>query len=156
MNDDPASLDLLHDIIVPAPVAWWPPAPGWYFVLAVLLGLALGFALCSLRRYLRNAYRREALAAIRRARPSAFELATLLKRAAITAYPREEVAGLTGQAWVDWLARTADVRVPPAVNDMLTAGIYRDVAGGDTKALARVAEQWIRRHATREPRPPSC
>ena len=34
--NDPGSLQNLNDIVVPGPVAWWPLAPGWYLLLAVL------------------------------------------------------------------------------------------------------------------------
>ena len=36
MKPDPASLENLRDIAVPPPVPWWPPAPGWWVVMAVL------------------------------------------------------------------------------------------------------------------------
>jgi hypothetical protein len=35
--NDAGSRQKLNDIVVPAPVPWWPPAPGWY----VLLGISL-------------------------------------------------------------------------------------------------------------------
>ena len=38
---DPASLQNLNDIVALGPVPWWPPAPGWYFVIAVVTGLLL-------------------------------------------------------------------------------------------------------------------
>ena len=39
--NDPGSLQNLNDIVVPGPVAWWPPAPGWYVLAAfALAGLA--------------------------------------------------------------------------------------------------------------------
>ena len=36
MNDS-GSLQNLNDIVIPDPVAWWPPAPGWYVLAAILL-----------------------------------------------------------------------------------------------------------------------
>ena len=36
--NDPGSLQNLNDIALPAPPGLWPPAPGWYVVLAALLG----------------------------------------------------------------------------------------------------------------------
>ena len=33
--NDPGSLQNLNDIVLPAPVPWWPLAPGWW----VLIGL---------------------------------------------------------------------------------------------------------------------
>ena len=45
-NPDPSSLDNLFDIVVPPPVSWWPPAPGWY----VVGGLAIALAVWAARR----------------------------------------------------------------------------------------------------------
>ena len=117
MNPDPTSLDLLHDVITPPPVPWWPPAPGWYWVLgalSLLLCFALGYAVVHRQR---NRYRREALAEWRRQaqrlqdenqRAAALvALAELLKRAALSTFPREQVAALTGPKWLAFLERTS-------------------------------------------------
>jgi Domain of unknown function (DUF4381) len=78
MNPDPASLDRLHDVIVPAPVPWWPPAPGW-FVVGGALALVVA---CRLVRAIRhrqlNCYRREALALLDTVDGSGIALATLI------------------------------------------------------------------------------
>ena len=58
---DPGSLQNLNDIVLPDAVAWWPPAPGWYAVLAVLLALLLWLSFRALRAWRRNIYRRQAL-----------------------------------------------------------------------------------------------
>src|SRR5262245_40065720 len=109
MNPDPTSLDRLHDIVAPPAAPWWPPAPAWYWVLAFVLVLVVALVLDRLLRWQRNRYRREALAElfqqevalynpVRRA--AALEgLAALLKRTALTAFPRNQVATLTGPAW---------------------------------------------------------
>ena len=41
MTPDPTSLERLHDIVLPPPVPWWPPAPGWYWVMGLLGALLL-------------------------------------------------------------------------------------------------------------------
>ena len=112
MNPDPASLDRLHDIVAPPPVPWWPPAPGWYFVLGLLLVLFLVLSVRAFIHWQRNRYRREALAEFARlekllrasASPSAVlaELSRLLKRAAVTAFPRAQVGCGADARWRWW------------------------------------------------------
>src|SRR5262249_7757285 len=59
---DQADLSQLADIVVPASVAWWPPAPGWWVVAEALLIVAAIAIHQAVVRYRRNAYRRVALA----------------------------------------------------------------------------------------------
>ena len=51
MNESPTGLDRLHDIVLPPPIPWWPPAPGWYVVLGVLLLAGLAAAWWSWKRW---------------------------------------------------------------------------------------------------------
>lgn len=107
---DPTSLDRLHDIVTPPPAPWWPFAPGWYVVLVVGGLLLLGTGIKLAIAWQRNRYRRAALAelaAIRTEHGTAVlaRLSELLKRTALTTYPREEVAQLSGKAWLEFLDR---------------------------------------------------
>ena len=105
MNPDPASLANLRDIVTPPPVPWWPPAPGWWFLLSALGLIAVLVAVHGWRRWRADAYRRAALRELCAAE-SVASIAELLKRAALAASPRTQVASLTGSAWVKWLAET--------------------------------------------------
>ncbi|MGD8346528.1 MAG: DUF4381 domain-containing protein [Lysobacterales bacterium] len=154
MNDS-GSLQNLNDIVVPGPVAWWPPAPGWYVMVALaILALAwLGWN--RWRSWNRNCYRREALQSLAKIRATdsaerAQDLPELLKRAALTAWPRSEVAALTGEHWHRFLDRSGGM-------DRFSAGAGRALdrlAYGGADALGRdelldlygAAEQWLRRH----------
>ena len=107
----------LRDILLPEPVGWWPPAPGWW-LLALLTLLLLVFGCRFLLRQLQQRRQRQRLLKpaqqqleqIRRrfARSSdttqlVSDLSMLIRRTALTRYPREQVAGLIGTAWLDWL-----------------------------------------------------
>ncbi len=148
MTNNADSLQRLHDIVAAPPVPLWPPAPGWY-LLFCLLFLSLIFLLVrAVIRYRRNAYRRAALAELRQAASDNEPLpliAQLLKRTALTAYGREQVASLSGETWVAWLVKTGGRDVPAAVAAALTQGLY-DGSAKDSKALADFAGTWIRRH----------
>ena len=65
-NPDPSSLDNLFDIVVPPPVSWWPPEPGWYVVGGLAIALTVWAAWRGWERWRAAAYRRAALAELRR------------------------------------------------------------------------------------------
>jgi hypothetical protein len=154
MDDTAAgSLQNLHDIVAPAPVPWWPVAPGWYVLLAVLAFGAGLLAYRWLRRYRRDRYRRAALQGLMQIRAgqspgqAAAEVATLLKQTALAAWPRKRVASLSGQAWADFLARTG---ADEADADLLSRLAYQAAALGeaDMQGVYAAAEAWIRHHRT--------
>lgn len=147
MNSDPASLANLRDIMIPPPVPWWPPAPGWWFLLTVTGLIAVLVAVREWRRWRANAYRRAALRSLRGAENVA-AIAEILKRAALVAFPRAEVASLTGSAWVQWLAETGGRPVPAALSRALSLGVFADREFADSSELAAFAAQWIRIHRT--------
>jgi hypothetical protein len=113
MEPDPYSLDNLHDIVEPAAISWWPPAMGLWITLALLLVWMIAIGLRLWIRYKGNSYRREALALLKQLEPglqcaqtrgsALAEVAMLLKRTALSAYPREGVAKLSGEEWLAFL-----------------------------------------------------
>jgi hypothetical protein len=114
---DPEQIPL-RDLHLPDAVGWWPLAPGWW----VLLGLvALGVILLLRKAWIgwrHDAARRIALKELARlqsayrAEPNpvtlAIRLSELLRRAMLAYSPRQEVAGLTGREWLEWLDRGLD------------------------------------------------
>lgn len=165
MNTDATSLDRLHDIIMPAPAPWWPPAPGWYWVLGLMIVMLLAALITGLIRWQHNRYRREALAELARHEmalqnaelrsPALLSLAELLKRTAVTAFPREDVATLTGPKWFAFLDYTArGSRFRDALGTLLENAIYdpRTVDTLDPQRLHSVVEairHWIKFHDPR-------
>lgn len=160
MKADPASLDRLHDIVVPGPAPWWPPAPGWLWVLAVVAVLVLALLLRGIVHWQKNRYRREALAELARLEAAAASgppwddalagLSELLKRTALTAYPREEVAALTGPPWFAFLDRSAGTRFAAGLGAVLEQSTYgeRDPAwnAARTRELTTEVRAWIKQH----------
>ncbi len=147
MNPDPASLANLRDIVTPPPVPWWPLAPGWWYLLTVLGLIAVLVAVYQWRRWRANAYRRAAFRELGGAE-SVAAIAEILKRAALVAYPRNQVASLTGSAWVVWLAETGGRPVPAAVSQALMVGVYAEREFAEISELAAFAAQWIGSHKT--------
>ncbi len=123
MNEEAASLDLLHDIVELPPVSWWPLAPGWWVVLIVTAILTIAMVFRAWGKWQANAYRRAALRELAAAN-SVSQIAEILKRTALCANPRVEVAALSGGPWCNWLGQTAGTKVPPAVERSLTAGVF--------------------------------
>ena len=117
MNPDTLPLRDLH---LPEAIGWWPPAPGWWLLLGAALVGAVFAARVLHRRHRRNAARRLALSELARLE-KAWELdrntaalaaatSDLLRRAMLAYAPRDEVAGLTGREWLEWLDRGLERR----------------------------------------------
>ena len=140
-------LDKLHDFYQPPPPAWIPQTIGWYVVFAIAALVILWLAVRGLRRWLANAYRREALRALGSAQPQ--EFSALLKRTAMSVWPREEVASLSGEAWLTFLNRSAGVelfRDSPANRVEEVALHAMPLSGRDKDVLRSATAEWIRRH----------
>jgi len=173
VTTDPTSLDRLHDIIVPPPVPWWPPAPGWYWVLGILFVVVLVLVLRLVLHWLHNRYRREALdelarqktnlADVQRRATAITAIAELLKRTALSVFPRESVASLTGPPWLAFLNRTRGraAVLSDDTGEWLEAVAYEPSAaqGLDeqrARELASFARDWITHHRVDLPRSRSC
>ncbi|QIF05328.1 DUF4381 domain-containing protein [Roseimicrobium sp. ORNL1] len=162
MQQDPTSLDRLHDIVPPPAVPWWPPAPAWYWVLGLLCVAIVIWLLRAFMHWQRNRYRREALAECAKHQAALHDasqrgnalvgLAALLKRTAITAFPRKDVASLTGTAWDGFLDHTVREKVfSQGGGSLLEAAAYdpRSASSVDenkARELARQVHAWITHH----------
>lgn len=154
MSDDPTSLDRLHDIVMAPPVPWWPPAPGWLWLLVIGLILVLAALAWGLIRWQANRYRREALAELSALAEgpaqNLTELSVLLKRTALTAFPRHRVAAATGPDWFAFLDRTGGTRFSGGLGAALEQSNYHvdDAAWSEARYRELIDEirAWIRHH----------
>jgi len=166
-SPDPASLQNLNDIVLPAIVGWWPLAPGWYFLFGLLLTALVWFGYRSLHRWMNNRYRRAALrelqllekrihateerdAEVRDA--NLRQIPILLKRTALSAYPRSQVASLSGKDWFLFLNSTLK---NPSFTESTANTLnrisysYGELSAVDSQsitALLNASRQWLKRH----------
>ena len=143
---DPADLSNLRDLALPPDVSLWPPAPGWWIVAAAALAAATILSAAAVARYRRNAYRREALRQLDTVDPGG--LSTVLKRTALAAWPREQVAALTGSAWLAFLDRTGRTTAftDGAGRHIETLAFGGAIDGPSTDAARTEAKAWVRAH----------
>lgn len=159
----PASL-VLRDIHATAAPSWWPPAPGWWIVAIVLL-VAIGFGVAVLVRETRaRRWRKRVVAELDRiaaahaSQPDNVRLAAdvsqLLRRASRLIEPG--AAALEGEAWLDFLDRQFDAastrarveeRFRSATGRALIDAPYRRAEDADVDAaqLLTLARDWLRR-----------
>lgn len=147
----------LHDIREPAPISWWPPAPGWWLLAALVLA-AIAIALLWLRRRRKrreqNRYREEAVRLLRDINPAdpraTQDINEILKRVAVTTFGRARCGNLVGRQWLEFLANTAAIECPDAAAKVLLEHLYRvdqpDESGN--RALTEYAIAWVESHST--------
>lgn len=153
-------LDNLHDLALPPPIAWWPPAPGWW-ILAVLLLIALAFALrWAWRCYQHTAPKRAALKQLKQ-HWQAYQqhqnglqllrdIEILLKQMALSHFPRQQVAPLHGQTWLQFLDKTGQTQgFTRGVGHWLGEGLYQAEMPphqpAQLQALVDLCRHWIKR-----------
>ncbi|ASP33500.1 DUF4381 domain-containing protein [Labrenzia sp. VG12] len=144
-------LDRLAEPADPGPVSMVPQTWGW-IALAILFAFGLAAILVRLlRRYRANAYRREALAELTDIAENPADIACLLRRTALAAFPRQDVAALTGPSWIDFLTRTGrDCTFDGNAAEALLGAPYR-ATPQPSPELTVLAERWIRTHRREVP-----
>ncbi len=151
---NPQAPDLpLRDIHLPPPVSWWPPAPGWWIVLA--LALLIPLVVLWLKRRPRMIRVQKAAATAlqevlqdyaqhRNPAQLLTELSALCRRIALSYCPRDQVAGLTGTAWGQTLNQLSRA---PVLDDrsqqLLTQGAYMSCVPTDVAPLIEQLKTWV-------------
>lgn len=148
----------LRDIHLPPPVSWWPPAPGWWALLALALGAlaltwwwhwrarrpvpvaqAAALALAQIERDWQA--RADASGLVR-------DLSVLLRRVSVSVYPRARAASLTGEQWLEFLDTVSgDRQFSSGPGRVLAEGPYRRETEVDGPALIALCRTWIARAA---------
>lgn len=159
---DPGSLQNLNDIVLPATVGWWPLATGWYLLIGLLLIALAWFSYRSLQRWINNRYRRAALHELRELEDrihkheerdaSLRQIPVLLKRTALSVYPRSQVASLTGHDWFHFLNST--VKKPSFTESTASTmntvsystGGLNSIDSEATTALLDASKSWLKNH----------
>lgn len=96
----------LREIPPPEAISWMPQTWGWGLLAIVLLLCLAWLGYRQYRSWQSRAYRRAAIADLDRMKRDPIGLAglpALLRKTALCGFPREEVAYLNGEAWIDWL-----------------------------------------------------
>jgi hypothetical protein len=157
----------LRDIHLPGPVPWWPPAPGWWLLVA--LGL-VALAAYGVHYYLQR-HRRAALAAVERLRRELAHggdaaavlrrLSTVMRRFAMTTashgheiraaegFDPDSVPGLVGERWLAYLdSRWERDGFSRGAGRVLTAAPYVRTGAADAAAALdalALCDSWLKR-----------
>lgn len=147
----------LRDIHLPSAVSAWPPAIGWWLLaLFILLAIAAGAIFL---RYRKNktpkpAYKKIALKNISglqkkyKNQGASIELlrsiSALLRRIALSYLPRESIASLTGEQWIEQLNHLSKEPVfNKDIGELLINAPYQKKANYDADELLKQCKQWI-------------
>jgi hypothetical protein len=151
----------LRDIHLPAMPSVWPPAPGWWMLAALLLALLAWVGIVALRRHRIRQARQRILDEIARLEAQLVPgntttvlsgLSVLLRRHALLRYPHDNVAGLTGVAWLRFLdVSSASTGFSEGPGRVLVTGPYqRDLPQDfDATGLLILVRQWVDRNSGR-------
>jgi len=156
-QEQEGSLDL-GPLYEPDPVTFSFNAPGWYFLLLVLVAFVLFFGYQSIRKYIKNAYRRAALKYLRTIRSRFEELQDgaclndviiLLKQVAIRTFGRDEVAELHGENWLVFLESKCKRVSFIHFQELISKSLYQEqlITKSEFSDLYEVSKKWIRYHA---------
>ena len=145
----PQLFELMHDIVPPEPVSWLPQTQGWWVLLVWIVAVSVLTAIKWVQKRRRNRYRREAVRLIDRvdtgSEAAATAIARIVKRTALAAYERKDVASLHGDQWAEFLVRSSGN--DPGVEEsakLIASAAYRP--GIDARDIVIPAKRWIRVH----------
>lgn len=150
-------MEQLRPMQLPDPVSWWPMAPGWWFLLVLFIASVIGMFWWFRRRW--TDPRRYALSELKNLQKCYFPQENsqqpadqtalivhcnqLLKRTALTLYPRHNVASLSGDAWINFLLNNSTGCKAEALQ-CLKDGAYRQRVKYDSAELLEGCRQWVK------------
>lgn len=145
--------DELRDIHLPDPVSWWPPAPGWYAVLCLLILLSV-LAWWLAKKWRRPSFKKLALLELqsieqsfsrhRNTQKLCGDISILLRRVAMSYDTRDKQAGVTGKEWLTHLnTLCGQTLFDDEMADYLLFAPYKPQSELPAGKLIPAIKQWI-------------
>ncbi len=150
----------LRDIHLPEAIFWWPLAPGWWILLASITSVFL--ILYIVRKIYQNRQLNRDIASELETIKQQFEinqnksqlaksLSTLLRRACISYYPEDNIAGLIGENWLRYLDATftsnkTEIKFQDSIGHILLDAPYLpddSALDYNDQALLQLCEAWL-------------
>ncbi|MDO9241607.1 MAG: DUF4381 domain-containing protein [Methylicorpusculum sp.] len=150
----------LKDIHLPDAIGWWPPAMGWW-LLVILIPLMILLLIKLIRHITRSTAIKSAKRILTEIKQDSTkneleklrEISILLRRVAVSVAPRENIAGLTGQAWLDFLDQgMKDKPFTQGIGQCLNNTPYQNktTINVDINHLISLCQQWLKVQAKRK------
>jgi len=149
----------LRDIHLPDAISWWPPAIGWW-ILAVLIPLCCYLIFRLYKRLTRKTALKFAKKQLKSLKldeelgkqKKLIALSSLMRRTAVSLYPRSEVASLTGEAWLNFLDQSIPIKsFNSDIGWLLTNALYSPEDNSHYLApLFNLCETWL--NSQKEPK----
>ena len=153
MNPLDQSTTNLRDIHLPDAISWWPPAIGWWILLALIIAAFI---------FIPKLYRRVTYTPLKKVahitfqniitqykeshNDSSFIIATsqFLRQTAMSYCGREDIAQLTGDKWVQALNNlTEEKYFTDKVKQSLVNAPYQKDISFDTEQLISAVQSWL-------------
>ncbi len=148
----------LRDIQLPEPISWWPIAHGWWLLLALTVIIIIALY-ASIKIYRARQLKRDIGVELVKIKQQFLQsnnktqlvkaLSVLLRRASISYYPKTNIAGLTGEDWLQWLDsrnHKAGVQFQSNTGKILLSAPYLPQHADldyDANALINLCENWL-------------
>ena len=152
----------LADIHLAAKPSAWPPAPGWWILSFLLLGL-ISFSIIKFTQFIRaKKYQKRILKALGQlekklqkdqSTEAISDINILLRRLALAHYPRKKIASLTGQDWLKFLDESGNTKdFTQGAGKLLADAPYLASIpkSADIKGLSFVVKKWVNKNATKQ------
>ncbi len=147
----------LRDVHIPEPIEnyLWPPALGWWLLLALIFILPLLLRIIHIQRirsariYALKEMDKYALTYADNPAKFAQSVSVLLRRIAILKYGKEKVASLSGIDWVSFLVKTGELKIKRSLAMLFAVAPYsrpQKLAPQSVAELKDAALQWIRKN----------
>ena len=150
MPQDP--LAQLRDIHTPPAIEFWPLAPGWWFLIALILFTLACLCIVWQRHRQQTAYKRAALSQLQQIQQQSQSdkdflqaINSLLKQTALATQTRSDIASLSGDTWLNYLDQIS--RQDFFVNEgkVLATGPYQAEAPSiNREQFLQGVQRWIK------------
>lgn len=139
----------LRDVIYPVDPGFWPPAIGWWIVLVLVILCLVGAVHLFRLVYLRlaeSSFVEEVDALVQlQPREAVVELSILMRRIAITRFPRDSVAGLSGEDWLQFLDQSGNTdQFTTGPGRTLVSAPYSELTPENLDPLFKICRDWAR------------